>query len=222
MYGYIAYHTAEEPLYRVVSGVRFHAVYVAAGESLRARLSARAAARALGREGVRCAVFPPDYPYREAFAHRGIASPPLAPLYRATAAVIARRWLSQRGVAPRSATVAFAAASATPELRRAAEALCAEVRYIALAVPRGGAELARLLKREHGVAARRIEPCAPLRADLIVDFDGAAAGENVLRLDETLRVAYDSELPHELLAALWHVGALDAGTLGVEAVGAAD
>ena len=91
MYGYVAYHTAEEPPYRGFGGVRFRAVYVAEGESLRARLSARAAARRLAREGVRCAVFPADYPYCEVFARYGVAPPPSAPLYRATAAAIVRR-----------------------------------------------------------------------------------------------------------------------------------
>ena len=218
MYGYVAYHTAEEPPYRVFGGVRFRAVYVAEGESLRARLSARAAARRLAREGVRCAVFPADYPYCEVFARYGVAPPPSAPLYRATAAAIVRRYLAQSGVEPRNAVVTFAAERVTPELRRAVETLCAEVRYIALAIPQDGDALARSLRRDFGVAAR-VGPLDALpRADLVVAFGDTNADSSVLRLDESLDVAYDSELSNELLALLWRAGALDADALQIKNV----
>lgn len=218
MYGYVACHAAEEPPYRAVGGIRFRVVYVALGETPRARLSARAAARKLARESVRYALFPPEYPYCEAFARHGIIPPPLAPLYRASAAAIVMQYLAQRGVETRHAAVTFVAERVTSELRRAVEALCAEVRYIALAIPQGGDALARSLRCGLGVAAR-VEPLSELpRADLVVAFDNTISGDNVLRLNESLCVVYDSELPNELLALLWRAGALNTDTLRIKNV----
>lgn len=220
MLGLLVYREpgSNAPPFRVIGGTRFRVVYATPGEGLRARLSARAAARTLAREGVREAVLPPDYAYDAYFVKYGIFRPPLAPLYRATAAAIARRYMAQRHIGAQHATIAFAAASVTPELRDAAKALCADVRYLALSVSRGGEELARSLKRKHGVAARLITPNEPICADLIVDLDGGTTGEGILRLNEELRVTYESELPNELLAALWRAGALDAGKLAVRQV----
>jgi len=186
-------------------------VRVPRGAGLRARLAARAAARRLCDAGVRRAVFPPDYPFREAFASRGIAAPPLAPLYRASAPAIVRRCMEQMGLAARRAEVMVCAQAVSPELRAFAFELCREVRYLSVMAPRGGEELMRELRRERGVAPR-------FRPDLTVSFDGAAADGSVLRLDETLRVRYDSPLPNAVLAALWSAGALDARALRVCAV----
>ena len=218
MLGCVAYHTAEEPPYRVIGGARFRAVYVARGETLRAWLSARAAARMLAREGIRRAVFPPDYPHREVFARYGVAPPPLAPFYRATAAAIARRYMTQCCVEPRSAVAAFAAESVTPELRHTVESLCAEVRYIVLAAPRGGEAFAQKLRRDHGVAAQVVSSDALPHADLILAFGGAPDVDDVLRLDWSSGVVYDIELTNELLATLWCAGALDADALRVKDV----
>lgn len=216
MFGYVAYRAPEMPPVRVIEGARFRAVYVLPGNTLRARLSARAAARALARESVQAAVFPPEYTHRELFARYGIAAPPLAPLYRATAAAIVRRHLAQSEIEPRRASVAFAAESVTPELRRAVFALAADVRYIALAIPHGGDALAQALRRKLGVAAR-VGPFEMLpSADLVVAFDETEC--DALRLDETLRVVYDSPYPNELLAALWRAGAINADALCVKNV----
>ncbi len=211
-------HTAAPPV-RMIGGARFRTVYVAGGVSPRARVSAYAAARTLAREGVRRAVFPPDYAYRETFARRGIAAPPLAELHCATAAAIVLRRMAERGIDPRGASVAFTADAVTPELRRAVRTLAVSVRYIALAVPFGGEELARSLKRELGVAARLLTPDEAERADLTVAFSPAAADGDVLALrDPALAVVYAGELPSPLLAALWAMGAVDADALEVCAV----
>lgn len=216
MFGYVAYRAPEMPPVRVIEGARFRAVYVLPESTLRARLSARAAARALARDGVREAVFPPEYPHREIFARRGIAAPQLTPLYRATAAAIVRRHLAQSKIDPRRASVTFAAESVTPELRRVVFALAADVRYIALAKPHGGDALAQALRRELGVAAQ-VGPLDTLpSADLVVAFDDIAG--DALRLDEALRVVYDSPYPNELLAALWRAGAVNADALRVKNV----
>lgn len=214
----IVYRSQQTPPFVVYGGVLFRALSVAEGRSLRAGLSAYAAARKLRREGVRCAVFPTDYPYRALFSRYGVEAPSPVPLYRATAAGIVRRYLVQRGVAPNAATVALCAESVTPELRACAESLCADVRYLMLSVPRGGEALARELRRRFGVAAQAGALDALPRPDLAVSFDGMSVGGGALSLDGALGVAYDSRHSNELLAALYLAGALEASELRVVSV----
>lgn len=214
----ISYRSQPAPPFVVYGGVLFRAVSVREGRSLRAGLSAHAAARTLRREGVRCAVFPPDYPYRALFSRCGVDAPSPVPLYRATAPGIVRRYLVQRGVSPNAATVAFCAEAVTPELRACVESLCADVRYLMLSVPRGGEALARELRRKIGVAAQAGALDALPRPDLAVSFDGACVDRGALRLDGSLGVTYDSKYSNELLAALYLTGALDPSELRVVSV----
>ena len=220
MFGLVCDHAAEEPRERAAEGVRFCAVYVTGGDTLRARLSQHAAARALTRRGVREAVLLAKNIDRAVLIKHGVVPLSAAPLYRATAAAIVRHYLAQKGLSPRNTTLAFAAEYVTQELYRAIESLSAEVRYLALRVP-DGAALAGRLQRERGVAVRLYGEGSP-RADLTVAFDGAAAEGAVLRLDDTLCVTYDSPYPNELLAALWRAGALDADKLTVLSVSTAE
>lgn len=222
MFGYVAYHEAgaAEPPVRRIASVRFQTVYVLRGDGLRARLSARFAARSLARQGVRQAVFPEAYAWRGIFERRGVSPVSPVPLYRATAAAIVRRYMARRGVEPHRATVAFAAERTSPELYRAVTALAAEVRYVVLAVPSGGEELARRLKRELGVAARLTLPTEAPCADLTVAFSPVPAAGDVLALyDPALKVEYADALPTPLLAALWSMGAVDAGSVQVSEIG---
>ena len=214
MLGYVDYRAEGSPAAptRVIGGVRFRAVYVRRGDGIAARLSARAAARALRRHGVRCAVFPPDYPHRALFAGYGVSPPPVTPLYHAFAAGIARRYAARRGLDLHRAAVAFAAPRVTPELRQAVWELSAEARYIVLRIPDGGGELARLLRRERGVAARVAAPGEVVSVDLTVCFEPCEAfgGGAVLPLyaPEPPNGAPDAGL--ELRAALFLAGAFDA------------
>lgn len=224
MFGYVLYREAEQntPPLRAIRGARLRAVYVAAGSGPRARLSARAAARTLAREGIREAVFPAEYPLTDAFARRGVRPVSPVPLYRATAAAIARRYMAQRGVDPERATVAFAAERVSPELTRAITSLAADVRYIALALPLGGEELARRLRHDLGVAPRLVFPGERLCADLTLCFDAReTAGAALALYDESLAVAYDApeDVSNALLAALLRTGALDASSLRVSRAG---
>lgn len=211
MLGYVVYRTEGSPAApaRVIGGVRFRAVYVRRGEGMAARFSARAAARVLRRDGVRCALFPPDYPHRALFARYGISPPPLTPLYHALAAGIVRRYAARRGLELHRAAVAFTAPRVTPEVRRAVWELSADVRYIVLRIPGEGGELARELRRERGVAARSAAPGEVVSADLTVCFEpcDASAEEEILPL-------YAPDLPDdctpgadvELRAALFLAG----------------
>lgn len=212
MLGWVEYHSAgaREPPTRVLEGARFRVVYVLHGEGLRARLSARAAARMLRRDGVRCALLPPAYPWGAIFAARGILPPPLTPLYHATAAALVRRYMAQRGMDARDATLAFAAREPSPELRRAVWELSADVRHIVLRFP-GAEEAARALRRQMGLAARVAAAGEAVGASLTVCFDPLeAAGETLTLCEGALSAEYDSAYPNELLAALLLAGALDA------------
>ena len=217
MFGLIAYGADTAPE-RVIDGLRFRAVRVAAGQGLRAGLSARAAASALRRAGVRLALFPPDFPYIPLFVRRGIEPPPLAPLYRAAAPAVVRRYMLRLGIDPRDAMVAFAAERVTPELMRCVTALCGEIRYIALCVPDGGEAFALALRRAFGVAARVGTPDALPPPDLTVVFDETPVPNRALYLGEGLAVAFDDPRPNALLALLHRSGALDAAALDVESV----
>ena len=200
-----------------IGGVCFLAVRVPEGKGLRERLCADRAAVLLRREGVRRAVFPADYPYRESFARRGVGAFSPEPLRRAAAPAIVRRCLSQLGVEPERATVAFCADRATPELRRLIAALAGEVRFVTLAVGADGDALARELLRSCGVAARLVPAGADADAALTVCLSPCAARGNVLPLwDGSAAVRYAGDQPEELLAALFAAGALDAEALAVE------
>lgn len=194
---------------RVIGGVRFRAVYVRRGNGIAARLSARAAAHVLRSGGVRRAVFPQDYPHRAVFAEYGVLPPPLTPLCHALAAGIVRRYAARRGLGLHRAAVAFAAPHVTPELRRAVWELSAETRYIVLRIPEGGGELARLLRRERGVAVRVAAPGETVSADLTVCFAPCGAlGEGAvlpLYVPESPEDAPGAGL--ELCAALCLAGA---------------
>ena len=217
MLGYVAYRADGLPAApaRVIGGVRFRAVYVRRGEGAAARLSARAAARALRRRGVRCAVFPPDYPHRALFARYGVLPPPLTPLCHALAAGIVRRYATRRALDLRRAAVAFAAPYVTGELRQAVWELSAEIRHIVLSVP-GGGELARSLRRERGVAARVAAPGEGVSAGLTVCFEPCGAfGEGaVLPLYEREPRGGAPSAELELYAALFLAGALDVSNEG--------
>lgn len=214
MLGYVAYRADGLPAApaRVIGGVRFRAVYVRRGEGITARLSARAAAYALRRGGVRCAVFPPDYPHRALFALYGVLPPPLTPLYHALAAGIVRRYAARSALDLRRAAVAFAAPHVTAELRQAVWELSAEIRYIVLMVPGGGGELARSLRRERGVAARVAAPEENVSAGLTVCFEpcGTFGESAVLPLYEQDRPNGAPNAGLELCAALHLAGATDA------------
>ncbi len=225
MLGWVEYRTADAPAapVRLIGGARFRVARVERGEGAPARLSAYLAARSLSRDGVHCAVFPPDYPHCKAFARRGVLPPPLTPLYHATAAAIVRRYMAQIGFDTRHGTLVFAARSVSPELRQAAFELSASARHIALTPMSGAEALAGALRRERGVAARILAPDETSDVGAAVCFEpcGTFAPELPLYAPK-LTVEYGAALSTDVLAALWTAGALDASALAVRAVGARD
>lgn len=228
MLGLVCYRDGRgESGVRTLGGVRFCAVRVARGTGLRAALSARRAAKYLRDRGVRCAVFPPGYPFARAFAARGIAPPPEQPLRACKAAEIVLCAMAQLHLPP-SARIALVSSRPSGTLERAALSLVRPVRYLTLCTP-SGERLGRMLRWDCGVSAHIAVRDEMLCADLAVSFDDAApcCACPVLPLaDEALRVTYRAPLPEggaswdagQLLFALFSAGALRAQDIAVEAV----
>ena len=209
------------PPVRRIRGAPFRTVTVTERTGLAARLSARSAARALRRAGVREAVFPEGYTVPPVFERYGIKPVSPVPLYRATAASIVRLTLRQQAMPEAGITLAFTAGRVTPELAAAVRALASCARYITLAVPDCEA-LTRMLLREYGLAARIAANGEAIRADLTVCFDPFPAEGPCLPLySEALPVSYDTpeDCPVPLLTALWRAGTVDASSLSVRSVG---
>lgn len=227
MFGLVRYRApgAPTPPLLRLGGAAFRCVYLREGRGLAASLTAAHAARVLEREGVREALFPADGLWLRSFARHGVAPLSPCPLYRETAAALARRALEQLRVPPRTATVCLAALRVTEPMERAAEALSDTVRHLILSAPDGAALSRRLLLRR-GVAVRPAPAEGPIRCDLLLRFDAApvsCAAPTLPLGDPCWSPVYDAPpvpgaegMPRNaLLCALWRCGCLDAASLSV-------
>lgn len=93
---------------------------------------------------------------------------------RAQSVSLALRLLERRGLSPDRAVVALRGLRADRDMARTAEQLCPLVRSLVIDAPRGGAELARWLRREFGVPV--LPPGERGQAALVFQ-EGAAAPE---------------------------------------------
>ena len=132
--------------------------------------------------------------------------------------------LDRQGIAPDRATVALRGMRADRDMALTAARLCREVRYLVIAAPRGGEELARWLRQEFGIPvlpaeepaqlALRFHPQAPEEEQEALELFGLRPSLGGLRLSAPGLAEEDREdLP--LLAALWERGRLDAGALKI-------
>ena len=217
---------------RRIGGVRFAVVRVLRGTGLRARWSARRAARRLARAGVRRVVFPGEFPLLPVFARCDVLPVDEQPLRQAAAAEIVRCVMAQYGVQGARATVVICARRATRAVADCAAALTETVRYLRLCVPEGGEELARRLRFMTGAAVpAQFPPEQPREGDILLcfddSFDAAQPRGIVLRLaDPALRISY--HLPGgieagesdavQLLAALYAADRLPEEEVRVTAV----
>ena len=201
------------------SGTAALCVRVPRETGLRALFAARRAATLLAKHRVRLAVLPEDYPYFDAFLHRGIRPPDVARLHRVCAAQIALYVLRERGVAAENATVALVSEHICGELHAAAYTLARTVRYLTLRTPDADT-LALALRREYGVAPRIVREGETLRADAALSFDAAAEG--CIDLSDRCPAAYSAEIggavcnDTALLAALLAAGALKTEQIRLE------
>ena len=171
MLGLVSYRDAgEKNGARTLCGVRFCAVYIARGEGMAARLSARRAAKYLKWHRVRYAVFPKDYPCKSAFARFGILPPSDWALRQVKAAEIVRCAMAQRGLRPECARIALLSAAPSAALEAAARELARDVRYLSLCTP-GQERIARSLRWDCGASVYEVQRGDHLASDLAVCFD---------------------------------------------------
>ena len=165
MIGYIAYREGVKTWSvegRNLLGLRFLQLTLPKGRKLLGQYYASRAARAMGRLGVRQAVFPTDFPWRELFARRGVAGVDLLPLYRRMAPQIVRKQMAELGLSPGATTVAAVGDNLTGELGKILTELALQVRYLAVSMRYGAEEFCHSLRREYGVSALQ----RPTRAQL--------------------------------------------------------
>ena len=152
------------------------------------------------------------------------------PLRRAIAADWCGELLRLRGESPAGARVLVTANALSGEVVRTVTELSLRHRYLLLAVPYGGEELCRRLRREYGVSLL-LNPERSQREEtsIHIAFDAAeAAGGGFLPLyDETLPLPYlllppevETRLSEgvdrgQLLSVLWGTGALRPGQVSV-------
>lgn len=230
MLGLVCYRDGKEKNgTRTLFSLRVCAVYVERGEGLRARLSAKRAAKYLKKRHVRSAVFPCGYPCASVFAAAGILPPPELPLRMAKAAEITRCAMDGLEISPETARVALVSSAMNGALDAAAYSLVKTVRYLTLCTPES-ARLARALRWDSGVSVQEAQSGEEIDADLAVVFDASAPmGEcPQLRLfDPALFVTW--EVPgaggeealwdaRQLLAARFAAGVLRADEICVKMV----
>lgn len=117
---------------------------------LRRRVAA--AGKRLHKLGVRRVLLPEGFAYQEQLEKWELQPVSALPLRKALAADWVRWNLGERGVPAAGARVAVSAAGMSGEVVRTVTELSLRHRYVLLAVPYGGEELCRQLRREYGVS----------------------------------------------------------------------
>ena len=210
---------------RTLGGVVFLLVPVRRGEGVLARMSARRAARYLQRRGVREAVFPADYTYRDLFTARGILPPDPLPLQLGTAEEITRAALRKYPVR----RIVVVGERVTADLRRTVCALRQDVRYFAADLGSGEETLAGELRRMYGLALECglcAKNCRP--DDLVLLFSPCPGWEEIpcrridlYRADLGVEYALPEKFrveeadPKQLAAALYNAGSFGGENLRV-------
>lgn len=165
MIGYIAYRedvktwAVEE---KNILGLRFLRLTLPKGRKVLGKLYANRAARAMGRLGVRQAVFPTDFPWEELFTRRGVLPVDTMPLYRRMAPLIVRKQMADLRLSPGNTTVAAVGDNLTGELGKILTELALQVRYLNISMKYGAEEFCHSLRREYGVSVLQ----RPTRAQL--------------------------------------------------------
>lgn len=180
------------------------------------------------RQGVERVVLPEDV--SASYLPEGLRPVSTVPLRRALAADWCGALLRFRGDSPTAARVLVTADALSGAVVRTVTELALRHRYLLLAVPYGGEELCRRLRREYGVSVLLAPtPEQAAGADLHIAFDPAAPlGGGFLPLyDETLPLPplllpreVEEQLPMgadrgQLIAALWEAGALRPGQVSI-------
>lgn len=187
----------------------------------------KSAGQRLLRQGVERVVLPVDVSVSA--LPEGLRPVSTVPLRRALAAEWAGELLRLRDLRPGCARLLVTAGGLSPQVVRAVTELSLRHRYLLLAVPYGGEELARRLRREYGVSVLLDpSPAQQAEADLHIAFDPADhQGGGFLPLyDETVPLPLllppevEARLPEgaergQLVSVLWEQGALRPGQVSI-------
>ena len=111
-----------------------------------------AAEKKLARKGVERVILPAYFPFSQTLSKFGLRPVSTLPLRKCLAADWVRAALEEKGIAPGSARVAVCADHLTADVVRTITELSLRHRYVMVAVPYGGEELCRRLRREYGVS----------------------------------------------------------------------
>ena len=111
----------------------------------------RRAGRGLRRHGAQRTLAPAAFKGWPLLEECGLRQIDPSPLVRAQCLPLTVAALDRQGVAPDRATVALRGVRADRDMALAAARLCRAVRYLVIAAPRGGEELARWLRQEFGI-----------------------------------------------------------------------
>ena len=165
MIGYIAYRedvktwAVEE---KNILGLRFLRLTLPKGRRVLGKHYAGRAARAMGKLGVRQAVFPTDFPWQDLFTRRGVLPVDTLLLYRRMAPQIVKKQMADLGLSPGSTTVAAVGDNLNGELGRILTELALQVRYLTVSMKYGAEEFCHSLRREYGGRSGLYQShCAP-------------------------------------------------------------
>lgn len=184
----------------------------------------RRAGRGLRRYGAQRTLAPAAFEGWPLLEECGLRQIDPSPLVRAQCLPLTVAALDRQGVAPDRATVALRGVRADRDMALAAARLCRAVRYLVIAAPRGGEELARWLRQEFGIPvlpaeepaqlSLRFHPQAPEGEREALELFGLRPSLGGLRFSAPGLAEGDREdLP--LLAALWERGKLGADDLKI-------
>ena len=141
------------------------------------------------------------------------------PFVRAQSVPLVLAALERQGLPPSRTIVALRGGRADRDMVRTAEELCAHVRSLVIDAPRGGAELARHLRRKYGMpilpkgeqgqAALAFQPGTPCPEEVVLElFSPTPRLAGLLLTAPGLEEGDRDRLP--LLTALWEGGKLGA------------
>ena len=156
MLGYIEYDENTKTIRleqrRVMGGMFLSLTFGRENRGIAGRWKATRAARKMREAGVRQAVFPVDFPYTAEFLRFGVVPVDTLPLRRAVCPAYVKERLRELQIPPERGIIALTGEYLSRELRETTRAMALDFRYVMLAVPEGGEELARELRRTYGIS----------------------------------------------------------------------
>lgn len=156
MLGYIEYDENTRAVCleqrKVMGGTFLSLTFGRDNRGIGAKWKAARTAKRMREAGVRQAVFPVDFPYTSVFLRHGVLPVDTLPPRRALCVHYVKRRLAELQIPPERGIIALSGEYLSRELQEAVRSLALDFRYVMLAVPEGGEELARQLRRTYGIS----------------------------------------------------------------------